>query len=154
MAKTESPLQALLDREAIRDLPLRYCDCVWRDDIEALLKLFARDGEFAMDANGKKARAVGHASMRKLYREGLAIGPRPYIHNHVVELKDATHATGRCYLDLRCIKQNMEFIGAGYYLDDYIKVRGEWKFARRCFTAVHFDAPEISVKPARARAKK
>ena len=94
-----------------------------------------------MTVNGQKASAVGHASMRKLYRQGLAIGPRPYIHNHVVELTAPDRATGRCYLDLRSIKQQMEFIGAGYYLDSYVKIKGEWKFARRAFTAVRFDAP-------------
>lgn len=163
MAKTpvDSQLQALLDREAIRDLPLRYCDCVWRDDIDGLIKLFARDGEFAMTVNGQKASAVGHASMRKLYRQGLAIGPRPYIHNHVVELTAPDRATGRCYLDLRSIKQQMEFIGAGYYLDSYVKIKGEWKFARRAFTAVRFDAPAgtavikvATKKKAKVRAKR
>lgn len=145
MAKTAlaPEVQALLDREAIRDLPLRYCDRVWQNDIGGLVKLFARDGEFAMVANGKTASAVGHAGLRKLYREGLAIAPRPYIHNHVVELTAPDRASGRCYLDLRSLERQMEFIGAGYYQDDYVKVRGEWKFARRLFTAIRFDGPAL-----------
>jgi len=37
-------LQALLDREAIRDLASRYADCVWRKDVEGAVNLFAADG--------------------------------------------------------------------------------------------------------------
>jgi hypothetical protein len=145
MAKTmlAPELQALLDREAIRDLPLRYCDRVWQNDIAGLVKLFAREGEFAMVVEGKTTSAVGHANLRKIYRQGLAIGPRPFIHNHVIEVVAPDRATGRCYLDLRSIKQQMEFIGAGYYNDDYVKLRGEWKFARRVFTALRFDGPAL-----------
>ena len=154
MAKTKKSIQDLLDREAIRDLPLRYCDCVWRDDINGLVKLFARDGEFTMEANGKKARAVGHTNLRKLYREGLAMGPRPFIHNHVVELKKEDHAVGRCYLDLRSTKEKMNFIGAGYYQDDYVKEKGEWKFARREFFALRFDGPTVATQDPPRRAKR
>ena len=42
----EQQLAGLLAREAIRDLPLRYCDCVWRDDIDGIIDLFAGDGSF------------------------------------------------------------------------------------------------------------
>jgi hypothetical protein len=159
MAKsTVTPeLQGLLDREAIRDLPLLYCDRVWHNDIDGLVRLFSRDGEFAMVFKGKKSRAVGHSAMRKIYRQGLSFGPRPFIHNHVIELTGPDTATGRCYLDLRSTEQNLDIVGAGYYHDDYVKVRGVWKFARRVFTAVRFDSHALTEAPAkkktRARAK-
>jgi hypothetical protein len=35
MAKTtEQIVTELADREAIRELPQRYCDCVWRGDVD------------------------------------------------------------------------------------------------------------------------
>ena len=139
MKNAKEQLQALLDREAVRDLPLRYCDYVWRNDVTGLVKLFSKDGEFVIVANDKETSAKGHPALLKLYREGLEIGPRPFIHNHVVELLDAKRATGRCYLALHSAKRNMDFIGAGYYLDSYVKVKGEWRFARRHFTAVRLD---------------
>ena len=135
---SDDQLQALLDREAIRELPVRYCDCVWQEDLDSLLKLFAKDGEFII-VNGAKRDAAKGPGMRKMYKQGLGIGPRPYIHNHVVFQDDATHAHGRCYLALHSIKQNMQFIGAGYYNDTYVKEKGAWKFARREFIALRID---------------
>jgi SnoaL-like domain len=158
MGSNNDQIQALLDREAIRDLPLRYCDCVWRDDIDGLVKLFAKDGEFVIAHLGAESGATGHADLRKFYSEGLKIGPRPFIHNHVITLEDSTHATGRCYLALHSLHENMQFIGAGYYQDTYIKVKQKWKFQRRHFTALRFDdtsvkAPVKSKPAAKSRAR-
>jgi len=152
MPKTKDQVQALLDREAIRDLPLRYCDCVWRDDIEGLVKLFAKDGEFVITMGDKETVAKGHAALLAIYRQGFDIGPRPYIHNHVIETLDDKKATGRCYLDLHSAKHNMQFIGAGHYADSYVKQRGAWKFQRRYFTALRMDAdPTAKQKPKKSK---
>jgi SnoaL-like domain len=154
MPKAKNQLQDLLDREAIRDLPLRYCDCVWRNDIPGLLKLFTKDGEFVIDAAGKEMGAKGQAALLQIYRQGLEIEPRPYIHNHVLELTSDKKAHGRCYLALHSGKRNMEFIGAGHYADTYVKVKGEWKFQRRYFTAVRLDENGVSApKPAKVAAR-
>jgi len=148
MSKSKHQLEALLDREAIRDLPLRYCDHVWMNDIPGILKLFAKDGEFIMVVDGNETAAKGHAAMSEIYKQGFAIQPRPYIHNHVVELIDDKHAHGRCYLALHSAKQNMAFIGAGHYADTYVKVKGEWKFQRRYFTALRMDDNPVESPPA------
>lgn len=73
-----------------------------------------------------------------------------------MELVDGKHATGRCYLALHSAKQQMSFIGAGYYVDDYVKVKGEWKFARRHFTALRIDDSPVTAasKPHKAAASK
>jgi hypothetical protein len=157
MGKRKQTLQDLLDREAIRDLPLRYCDCVWRDDIAALVALFARDGEFVIRIGDQETSAKGHAGLLDFYAQGLGITPRPFIHNHVIEFEGGRKATGRCYLDLRSGKENMQFMGAGHYADTYVKEKGEWKFQRRYFTALRIDADPTSTpgKPApKARAAK
>jgi hypothetical protein len=153
MTARDPELQALLDREAIRDLPLRYCDCVWREDVGGLLDLFAKDGEFTIVIDGKKTTAKGRAALRKAYRQGLKIGPRPYIHNHVIELLGPDRATGRCYLDLRSVKQQMEFLGAGHYVDTYVKERGQWRFARRLFTALRIDESPVAT-PAKSSTRR
>ncbi|MGH8597516.1 MAG: nuclear transport factor 2 family protein, partial [Gammaproteobacteria bacterium] len=99
----------------------------------------------------KESSAKGHAALRKIYRQGLEIGPRPYIHNHVVTLDGEERASGRCYLDLRSTKAEMQFIGAGHYADLYRKVRGHWKFQRRHFTALRFDAVAVVTETAAKR---
>jgi SnoaL-like domain len=144
MAKSiEQLVTELADRESIRDLPQRYCDCVWRGDVDGIANLFAENGSFSIDANNSENTTSGRANLHKMYKEALAsVTPRPYIHNHVVELQGGGRATGRCYVELRDASNNMNWIGTGYYHDDYAKVGDEWKFQTRRFKAVRFDQRE------------
>ena len=136
---SDDRLTALLAREAIRDLPQRYCDCVWRDDIDGIVALFTPDGSFTAVIAGAEKTFSGHAGLRDLFVSGMAIAPRPFIHNHVIDLRDAGSASGRCYLDLYSAKKNMESIGAGYYEDEYALDDGHWRFRSRRFTALRID---------------
>jgi hypothetical protein len=125
----------LADREAIRELPLKYCDCVWRNDVTGIVDLFANDGEFITVGRKREHRASGRDALLKLYggiTEG-AITPRPYIHNHVVDLEGPGRASGRCYVELRNLKKGLEWVGGGYYDDEYIRVGDGWKFKSRRF---------------------
>lgn len=139
MKKSDDALKALLDREEIRELPARYCDCVWRNDIPGLVKLFTPDGEFTMTTPTNAYSARGHAELLEFYVRGLGMTPRPYIHNVVVELGKKGRAVGRCYLELRSAKRDMAWLGAGHYVDHYAKQKGVWKFARREFTALRME---------------
>jgi hypothetical protein len=140
MAKNIEQLAGeLADREGIRELPLKYCDCVWRNDMTGIVDLFATDGEFITKGFKREHRASGRDALQKLYN-GLTQGeftPRPYIHNHVVDLQGNGRATGRCYVELRNLKNNMEWIGTGYYEDEYTKNGEQWKFKSRVFHPVH-----------------
>lgn len=136
---SQEDVAALLAREAIRDLPVRYCDCVWRDDIDSIVKLFTDDGSFTAVFNGKETSVEGRPALKEFFVAGLSIQPRPYIHNHVVDLVDANSATGRCYLDLYSARNNMSQLGAGYYEDAYSRVDGTWKFRSRRFIALRMD---------------
>ena len=147
MKKIEEALKAMLDREAIRDLPARYCDRVWQNDIEGLVKMFTPDGEFSIVTPEQTMSARGHQELLDFYARGLAITPRPFIHNVVVELGKKGRATGRCYLDLRSAKREMAWLGAGYYHDTYEKHRGVWKFARREFFALRMEDMPAAASP-------
>ncbi|HEY1849900.1 MAG TPA: nuclear transport factor 2 family protein [Candidatus Binataceae bacterium] len=144
MAKSiDQIVTELADREAIRDLPVRYCDCVWRTDIEGIADLFSEDGSFSISAQDSENTTTGRANLLKMYKEALAaVTPRPYIHNHVIELKGGGHATGRCYVELRDASNNMNWIGTGFYHDDYAKVGEHWKFQSRKFKALRLDQRE------------
>ena len=137
----ENDLKDLLAREAIRDLPVRYCDCVWRDDIAGLVDLFTDDGSFIAIFEGVETSVTGRDNLREFYANATDFMPRPYIHNHVVELTADGFAQGRCYLDLRSARNNMDWLGAGYYEDQYEKVGDRWKFKSRHFTALRIDTP-------------
>jgi len=135
----DQQVRELLAREAIRELPNRYCDCVWRGDAAGIAELFARDGSFTAIVEQGARTIRGRAELAAFFAAALDMQPRPYIHNHVVELVAEGLATGRCYLDLRSARQQMSWIGAGYYEDEYIATTDGWKIQSRRFHAVRMD---------------
>lgn len=142
MAKNiEQIVLELADRDAIRDLPIKYCDCVWRNDVTGIVDLFADDGAFITKGRKREHRAEGRSALLKLYG-GLTAGdmtPRPYIHNHVVDLKGSGQAVGRCYVELRDAKKDFHWAGSGFYEDEYVKLGDGWKFKSRTFHAAHME---------------
>lgn len=142
MVKSVEQMAAeLADREAIRELPIKYCDCVWRNDIPGIVDLFASDGAFITKGRKREHVASGRDALLKLYG-GLTSGditPRPYIHNHVIDLKGGGRATGRCYVELRNLKKNMQWTGTGFYEDEYIKTGDTWKFKSRTFHTAYME---------------
>ncbi len=141
MAKSiEQTITELADRDQIRELPQRYCDCVWRGDVEGLVKLFADNGGFTIVTKDGETTKKGHAELLKTYKAALdAITPRPYIHNHVIDLKGGNKASGRCYVELRDATNKLSWLGTGYYNDEYVKVGDDWKFASRRAEMVHME---------------
>jgi hypothetical protein len=133
----ETIVKELADREAIHALPQRYCDCVWRSDAAGVVDLFADDGAFIVSGGGRDRSAHGRAELLKTYSSDLAsIKPRPYIHNHVIELKGERRASGRCYVEVRNAADNMNLLGTGFYNDEYVKVGDEWKFQSRSINLI------------------
>ena len=139
MNELEQGLAGLLAREAIRDLPNRYCDCVWRGDAAGIAALFAADAHFTAVSDKGETTIHGSDELAAFFSGALGFQPRPYIHNHVIEHQSAARASGRCYLDLRCATQAMGWIGAGYYEDEYVATDAGWKFQSRRFCAVRMD---------------
>ena len=140
MAKNiDATVAELADREAIRELPIKYCDCVWRGDMTGIVDLFAHDGQFITKGFKRDHVASGHEGLGKLYGSltSGAITPRPYIHNHVLQLEGEGKASGRCYVELRDAQKEFEWIGTGFYDDKYVKTNEGWKFQSRTFTTAH-----------------
>ena len=140
MAKSmEQVVTELADREAIRALPQHYCDCVWHNNIEGLVSLFAEDGAFITRGRQREHKVAGRPELLKMYGTltSADVMPRPYIHNHVIELKDDGRASGRCYVELRDANRDFEWVGTGFYNDEYVKQGEHWKFQSRTFTIAH-----------------
>ena len=92
----ETIVNELADREAIRALPQRYCDSVWRGDVAGVVDLFTEDGSFTVSGSSRDRAAHGRSELRKTYRSDFSsITPRRYIHNHVIELKDKGRGADR-----------------------------------------------------------
>jgi hypothetical protein len=147
MAKNlEQTVTELADRDQIRELPQRYCDCVWQGDVDGIVKLFTDEGSMTLVGNQPEFTCKGHGELLKMYKAGLeALSPRPYIHNHVIELKGGGRASGRCYVELRDASNNLSWLGTGFYDDEYIKVGDEWKFLSRRQKPVHMEARMATV---------
>ncbi|HVN89894.1 MAG TPA: nuclear transport factor 2 family protein [Candidatus Binataceae bacterium] len=146
MAKTlEQTITELADRDQIRELPQRYCDCVWRGDVDGIVALFADDGVFTIAGNNRETTNKGHADLKKTYAAGFKnLTPRPYIHNHVIELKGDGKASGRCYVELRDASDNLKWLGTGFYHDEYVKVGDQWKFQSRSAQMVHMEPKMVA----------
>lgn len=127
-------LRALLDRDEIRELGLKYCHYMWTKDMR-VVDLYSEEGRF-----GER---LGRSALVEMYTGTFAGAayPHPYAHNHVVEFDSADHATGVCYNDLRYLDEGVMRIIAGFWRDEYVKVDGAWKFKVREFTP-HFSIPE------------
>jgi uncharacterized protein (TIGR02246 family) len=133
MKSTDELVHELVDREAIRELPSRYCDCLWRKDIGDLLALFADDAVFVIKGKEVEAVSRGRAEVKKMHEKALAeTTPRLFVYNQVISLLGRDRATGRSCVEVRNAGLTMEWIGVGYFEDEYVKKDNEWKFAARC----------------------
>lgn len=121
-------MRELVDRDAIRELAIRYAHHAWRKEVAAVVDLFADDGAFETAAlppiRGRQA--LLHAYGRMFEEDEFY----PFVHNHVIDLEDDV-ATGTCYIDLRAVIRGERLSAWGFYDDDYVRVDGTWKFARR-----------------------
>jgi hypothetical protein len=144
MKKTAELVDEVIAREAIRNLSARYCDCIWRKDIEGLVSLFTEAGTFIVEGLENEAIARGHAQLRKVYEKALAeLNPRLFIHSPLIDLLGENRANGRCYSEVYSAKLKMQRVGLGYYEDEYLKISDEWKFASRRYflDAIDTDVP-------------
>lgn len=129
MSTLDPQLQAMLDREAIRDLVSRYAHLVWQNRAAETVDLFTADGGVDLGPDGGVIQ--GQAALREAYghiRDDQVL--HPFVHNHVIDLHGNT-ASGNAYIDLRCIRDGQSLMGSGYYEDQYAKEDGAWKFRFR-----------------------
>lgn len=72
MTGLEQRLEALLAREAIRELPARYCDCVWREDSAGIAGLFAVNGVFTAITAAGETSIRGRAELQAFFTRAFA----------------------------------------------------------------------------------
>lgn len=132
MPDLEERVQALEDRDEIRELTARYCHAVARADVAAIVALFCEDGYFEMGDRVSR----GRAELERFYAAVAIPPPLPFIQNHVVELA-GDEARGLCSAEIRMVRSGEAITAAGHYEDRYRRVNSAWKFAGRTLHMFH-----------------
>lgn len=134
-------LREYTDRDAIRDLPARYCHYVRTGNIDGILDLYSPDGIFDMPANMAEGGVrEGREAIAETFRDNLErMDPWPFTHNHVIDLLGPDTARGYVYTEFRLGTERMRVGFVGVYEDDYVRVDGQWKFQRRKLTSLTLD---------------
>ena len=118
------------DREAIRDLLATYCYGIAAKDLEAVLSLFTADCR--VEVLGTEYE--GETGLRSLYADSLAVDPKPFVHNHWIEIQDGRSARGKAVFEIRQARDGKPESSVGCYEDEYLKQDGAWRFHRRTFS--------------------
>jgi len=135
MKTTDELVRELVDREAIRDLQVLYCEFLTGKDVGGLLGLFTDEATFVVKGIEVEAVSQGRVKLKKMHEKALGeTTPRLFVHNQIVNLLSGDRATGRCSVEVRNVNITMEWIGVGCFEDEYAKVGDQWKFASRYHT--------------------
>jgi SnoaL-like domain len=133
-------LDDLLAREGIRDIVARYnangdtgrFDALWpvfADD--AVMELRNADGTWDVYDGIENVKRIFTGAKDRVDEQTATAGPtyiRHFTATHQIDLVDADHAKGRCYF---CVIIDNGLDHWGRYVDEYVRVEGQWKFARR-----------------------
>ena len=134
MGSIEDQLAVLAAKDEIRELTARYCHAVVDGDAERIVALFCADGVFRTH----KLAPSGRDALLEFYSGGVgARTHKPFVQNHVIELDDADHATGRCSVEIRVWQDGQAYTQAGHYHDRYRREDGRWRFAERHYVRYH-----------------
>jgi uncharacterized protein (TIGR02246 family) len=139
MTPLEQQVQALTDREEIKELTARYAHGVARGEGAKVAELFTDDGVFINRLNPNDPPTVvrGREALQKFYTNIRRNTALPCIHNHLITLA-GDEATGTCSIEVRITMKNQSMIGSGYYEDRFRRENGRWKFVERDCTFFHF----------------
>ncbi|BBX18057.1 hypothetical protein CRI77_15055 [Mycolicibacterium duvalii] len=120
-------IAALLARDEIRSLPVRYAAAVEARDVDAMAELFSPHARFGKHGEGPDGlrRSMADSLTGSLFAVIL-------VANHLIDLQDESHGTGQvwahCYAQTRADGFLEQLIR---YEDRYEKLGGRWLFAHR-----------------------
>lgn len=129
----QSSIDALIAKEAIRDLVLQYCRAVDRGDV-ALVSTMYEPG--ALDEHGFNSTNTAQEFLDSM--EAMTAGLAAIQHNitnHLIRLTGPDSAEGEAYLIAYHRAEHGStahlMITGGRYLDRYRKREGRWRIAHR-----------------------
>lgn len=128
MSTTEDDrIEALIAREEIRSLPIRYAAAVEARDVDAMAELFSPHARFGSYGEGPDG-------LRRLMTDSLtgSLFAVILVANHLIDLHDESHGSGQvwahCYAHTRADGFVDQLIR---YEDRYEKLDGRWLFNHR-----------------------
>ncbi len=129
-------IQALLDKEAIRELAQMYCRAADRHDHDLMRSLYHDD---AQDDHGAFFKGL---AMEFIDRLPQIQAPMEILHHNVtthnIELR-GERAEGEVYIlafhKVKVEEGSIDLLIGGRYLDKYEKRQGVWKFSHRAVLA-------------------
>ncbi|MFC1823155.1 nuclear transport factor 2 family protein [Thermodesulfobacteriota bacterium] len=131
-ASLEAKIQRLEDMEAIKRVKYKYFRCIDRGLWDNLGECFAEQG--VADYGGNSVLKGGEA-ITTYFKENIAPNFSICVHhghNPEIDFTSETAATGVWQLEsfLVSSQTNIGLWIAGYYEEEYIKEKGEWKLNR------------------------
>ena len=127
------------DYTAIRMVAERYVDAVNRFDPDAWIGTWAPDGEWG----GSK----GHEAVLEAWMGAMTRIPNVYMHVYSGVIDDVTGdtASGRWYMgEFLNMPDGSRTMNSICYIDDYVRVDGEWRFKSRTFSALYRGPADLS----------
>jgi len=127
------------DREAIRNLTIKYTYFADADDFDLLGTLFVPDAVWDGTAVGLGRQESTEAMLRMMQEMGRSakVGGGHHMVNHLIDWVDGNSAEGHCYFFSEILTKTDEVRhGTGYYDDKYIRTTGGWKFRERALHAL------------------
>jgi ketosteroid isomerase-like protein len=135
------PLQQihdLLNREAIKELRIRYSALLDGGETDRLGEVFTDDAELLVTVGAFRGLEEIKSNLRAAYAsfDTQQRNHYPFVHavvNHEVTLTSASTATGCCYLlDFVTDRSagDHPFLLVGRYIDKYARIDDEWRITR------------------------
>ncbi|TCM12713.1 SnoaL-like protein [Novosphingobium sp. PhB165] len=134
----QDEIRALLDKDEIRDLRIRYSHLLDGNRIDALDRVFAADAVVEVTVGRMEGLEAIKAGLKDAYtlfdRNGR--GHYPFMHpiaNHLIELTGPDSATGSCYLiDFETASKSdpNPLLLLGLYADEYRRIDGAWRITQ------------------------
>jgi uncharacterized protein (TIGR02246 family) len=132
------------DELAIRALVERYADAVCRRDAEDWGQTWAPGGTWDL---GPGREVTGREKIVELWLSLMGGYPTALqlIHSGVVTSIDGDRATARWYLSEYILQADgTRRMGVGVYHDHYVRLDGNWFFARRSYNLLYGGPPDLS----------